>query len=173
MHVPNSFRTHNSGYDARGAFLGYVIAVFVIVGSVYNVTRAIFVDLGVVGFVYMLLFWKPKIKQILAMDLTIAILSLAVGTIKSSERVKNFNPNSMSIVTRLQMLEIGFATWKNKPILGVGVGQCPNIDFEEHENGMWNTNLVTKKAWNDRAHLHNLVIQTMTETGLVGLAGML
>ena len=71
------------------------------------------------------------------------------------------------------MWEIGFETWKSNPILGVGVGQCPNINYERDSNGNWHTNLVDKKAWNNRAHLHNLVIQTLTETGLIGFIGML
>ena len=163
----------NESIEREIVFAGYMIAIFAVIASVYNGTRAIFVDLGVVGFVYMLLFWKPKFKQVAAIGFTIAILVLTVGTIKSSERVKDFNPNSMSIVTRLQMWQIGFATWQNNPILGVGVGQCPNIELTEDENGSWHTNLVEKKAWNHRAHLHNLFIQTMTETGVVGLAGLL
>lgn len=167
-----AFIHDNENIAGWKAFLGYVIAVFAIIGSAYNGTRAIFVDLGVVGFVYMLLFWNPKIKQILAMGLTIAILALAVGTIKSSERVKDFNPNSMSIVTRLQMWEIGFATWKNNPVLGVGVGQCPNVNYVQDTNGAWHTSLAEKKSWDDRVHLHNLAIQTLTETGLVGFIGM-
>lgn len=165
---------HTNPYTApKIKFIGYLIAAIAVIGSVYNGTRAIFVDLGVVGVVYALLFWKPKIKQAIAVGFTIGVLLLTVGTIKSSERIKDFNPNTMSIVTRLQMWEIGFETWKNNPILGVGVGQCPTIDFVQDHNGEWHTNLVEKKAWNDRAHLHNLVVQTITETGLVGLAGML
>ncbi len=165
---------HGNAYtEPKIKFIGYLIAAMAVIGSVYNGTRAIFVDLVVVGFVYALLFWKPTLKQAIAVGATVGILLLTVGTIKSGERIKDFNPNTMSIVTRLQMWEIGFETWKNNPILGVGVGQCPTIDFVQGPKGEWHTNLVEKKAWNDRAHLHNLVIQTITETGLVGLAGML
>lgn len=163
----------NAHADKKITIIGCIVVAVAIIGSVYNGTRAIFVDLGVVGIFYALLFWKPTLKQGIALGLAAGILILTVGTIKSGERIKDFNPKTMSIVTRLQMWEIGVETWKNNPLLGVGVGQCPNIEFVEDSSGHWHTNLRAKKAWNDRAHLHNLVIQTLTETGLVGLAGLL
>ena len=163
----------NAHADKKITIIGYIVAAVAIIGSVYNGTRAIFVDLGVVGLFYALLFWKPKLKQVLAIGAAVGILILAVGTIKSSERIKDFNPNTMSIVTRIQMWEIGVNSWKENPMLGVGIGQCPNIEFVKDSSGHWHTNLRDKKDWNDRAHLHNLVIQTLTEAGIVGLAGLL
>ena len=163
----------NTQINNKVAIVGYLIIAISVIGAVYNGTRAIFVDLGVVGLVYVLLFWRPTVKQATYVIVAIAILLFAVGAIKSSERIKDFNPNTMSIVTRFQMWEIGLNTWKNSPVLGVGIGQCPNIDGGQDDNGVWYTNLRDKKEWNDRAHLHNLAIQTLTETGLVGFIGMI
>ncbi len=161
------------GTDKKNTFIGYLVVALAIIGSIYNGTRAIFIDLAAVGVIYALLFWKPTFKQVVTLGATIGILFLTVGTIKSGERIKDFNPNTMSVVTRLQMWEIGYETWQNNQIFGVGVGLGPSIELAKNTNGDWQAILAERKDWNDRDHLHNLLIQTITETGLVGLAGML
>ena len=168
-----SYLHGSTGTNKKNTFIGYFVVALAIIGSIYNGTRAIFVDLAAVGVIYALLFWKPTFKQVVTLGATIGILFLAVGTIKSGERIKDINPNTMSVVTRLQMWEIGYETWQNNRIFGVGVGLCPSIELVTNTNGDWQAILAERKDWNDRDHLHNLVIQTITEIGLVGLAGML
>ena len=152
---------------------GCLIATVTVVASVYNGTRAIFLALGVSAFAYLMLFWRPNIRQATFALVIIGSLFLTTSIIKSSDRVKDFNSNSMSIVTRFQMWEIGFNTWKANPLFGVGVGQCPNVIYVQDQDGDWYTNLRDKNGWKDRAHLHNLFIQTLTETGIIGLLGVL
>lgn len=138
-----------------------------------NGTRGAWLATAVAIISYFILFWRPRLRTWLIVLIILAALVLGIsqlGIIKN--RTANNMENRMSVVTRLQMWELGWKTFLQRPLVGVGYGNVPNYEYKV-EQGNYKVVLRDKLNKQDMAHLHNLYMQTLAEAGIVGMTALI
>ena len=138
-----------------------------------NGTRGAWLATAVAIISYFILFWRPRLRTWLIVLIVLAALLLGIsqlGIIKN--RTANNMENRMSVVTRLQMWELGWKTFLQRPLVGVGYGNVPNYEYKV-EQGNYKVVLRDKLNKQDMAHLHNLYMQTLAEAGIVGMTALI
>lgn len=152
----------------------YLVVVICNFGTLLlNGTRGAWLATAVGIVSYFVLFWRPKLKTWLLVALTLVTLLAAIsqlGIIKN--RTANNMENRMSVVTRLQMWELGWQTFQQHPLTGVGYGNVPNYEYKV-EQGNYKVVLRDKLNKQDMAHLHNLYVQTLAEAGIIGILALI
>ncbi|HMM19890.1 MAG TPA: O-antigen ligase family protein [Selenomonadales bacterium] len=146
-------------------FTGAVLAV-AIPALVYTGTRGAWLAVGLTFMAYALLKIRDNKKLGIALCLVFVILASAL---LSSEPVRDrfatiFNPQFSSNSERVLIWESAVAMWRDYPLTGVGLD-----NFEKMEE-IYLSPLHKEPI---HTHAHNIFLNFLAETGLVGLSGFL
>lgn len=146
-------------------FTGAVLAV-AILALVYTGTRGAWLAVGLTFMAYALLKIRDNKKLGIALCLVFVILASAL---LSSEPVRDrfatiFNPQFSSNSERVLIWESAVAMWRDYPLTGVGLN-----NFKKMEEIYLSP--LHKEPFHN--HAHNIFLNFLAETGLVGLIGFL
>lgn len=143
-------------------------------GLLYNGTRGAWIAAGLAMLLTIGLFWRPRAKQLLILG---GVLFIMGGVVSQStflsQRIKSTDQQDSSIVLRMGMWQLGLASWENHKLVGSGFGRAPTYTYQPDETGKLHTVARERVDYQDRVHIHNLYMQTLAESGLVGMAGLL
>lgn len=111
-------------------------------------------------------------KTLLIVILMSLFVFFAMFSGKSSRGSLTTVSSQSSVTARLDMLEMGWSTFKNNFIVGVGPGMVPSYSLILDENGRTSLEIIERSNPKDFIHLHNLYMQTIVETGIIGFVGI-
>lgn len=142
-------------------------------GLLYNGTRGAWIAAGLAMLLTIALFWRPRIKQVLLLGAVIIIVAgIASQSAFLSQRIKSTDRQDSSIVLRLGMWKLGLESWGNHKLAGSGLGRAPTYTYQPDDYGKLHTVARERVDYQDRVHIHNLYVQTLAESGLIGAAGL-
>ncbi len=143
-----------------------------IVGMMNNGTRGAWIACCFSMVLVLILFWRPRVKTALAgVVVVILIITIATKSEPFIQRVQATNAKTPSITLRLDMWQKGIEVWQDNKFIGVGFGMSPVHELV----GLDRTtiNWIQRSDYKHTGHLHNMYVQTLAETGVIGLMGLL
>ena len=163
---------------SRQAFIrhrrqGTWLAVFAVVSFVLllkSVLRTAIIG-SFVGVVFGILFvLRNNTRLVWKVALVLFCLILAAGYLSQS-KIKSMPLGSL--YDRVYMWKVSFAIWKENPLMGVGIGSFKDAYHAKAISGQVKPFVAPDgSVWKESNgyHAHNLVLQILVCTGLVGLA---
>ena len=146
----------------RGLFgLAFALAV---IGVWASYSRGALLGLAVIP-----LFFIPRRYLGWAVPLLVVLTLVATpGLIK--ERFSQLSASSPDVATRVDIWRAGVDIWEEHPLVGVGIGGFPQAYSEAHLPGK---QFLPGTVFAPPPHAHNLILQQLAETGLLGLVSLL
>lgn len=148
----------------RKLFAGTVL-MFAILALVYTGTRGAWLAIGFTFLIYALI--KIRHNKRIGIALCIALILLSASLVlsdKAGDRFATlFDPNFVSNSERILIWQSAVDMWRDYPITGVGLN-----NFKQMEEIYLSP--LHKEPFHN--HAHNVFLNFLAETGLVGLVGL-
>lgn len=149
----------------RRGWLLYLPAFALASFGVYiSFSRGALIGLALVPFVFL------RGRQLLGAVPVIAVLLVGFTPTLLQERFATLTSSGSEIATRVDIWRTAGAVWQSAPVAGAGLGSFPDAYAQARVPGK---QFLPQSKLEPPPHAHNLALQMLAETGLVGLLALL
>lgn len=148
----------------RGKSLFLLAGVLAVIGIWSSYSRGAVLGLAVVP-----LFFIPRRWLGLVLPALLALLLIATPTLVK-ERFEKLSASGPEVATRIDIWRAAVDIWEQNPIVGVGVGGFPQAYSDAKLPGK---QYLPDTIFQPPPHAHNLFLQQLAETGLLGFIALL
>jgi O-antigen ligase len=148
----------------RGRSLFLAALVLAVIGIWASYSRGALLGLAVIP-----LFFIPR--RYLGWTLpALAVLALVATPGLVKERFSELSTSSADVGTRVDIWRTAVDIWEQHPLVGVGIGGFPLAYSEAHLPGK---QFLPGTIFEPPPHAHNLFLQQLAETGLIGFIALI
>lgn len=133
-------------------------------GVYVSFSRGALIGLALVPFVFL------RGRHLLAAIPVVAVLLIGFTPTLLQERFATLTSSGSEIATRVDIWKTAVAVWQSAPVAGAGLGSFPNAYAEARVPGK---KFLPQSKLEPPPHAHNLALQMLAETGLLGLLALL